>query len=178
MLQNKGLLLGTPELISFAGRKFKRKISLNGPGKWFNYPLYVKNHLSRLRKVDQLSEKMFVLSNWYKSILLLNGLDESKIVILPPALPASNGQIRRENKNSVSDKIRFVYAGRISYIKGLHILLKAILRLKRTNWELDIYGPIFEKEYYESCVRMTMHNSSVRWKGVINNDGMIKTLTA
>ena len=175
MLQSKGLSLGAPELISLR-KKIQTEHFFNRSGKWFNYPLYVKDHLSRLKKVNDLSEKIFVLSNWYRSLLLLNGLNKNKIVVLPPAIPGNAESFAGKNKHSLPGKIRFVYAGRIAYIKGLHILLKALLQLKQDNWELDIFGPVFEKKYYESCKKMAIHNSSVRWKGVIKNDAMITTL--
>ena len=86
MLQKKRLFFGMPELASFFGCSFKKNISKSGIGKFFNYPLYVKHHAANLHTVNTVSEKMFVLSGWYKALLVSNGLDENKIVVLPTAI--------------------------------------------------------------------------------------------
>lgn len=178
MLQKKGLSLGVPELISFFGKNFKQQITSGVVGKLFNYPLYVKQHASRLLEVNILSEKIFVLSNWYKDLLVLNGLDKNKIIILPAAIPASKPLVAvSQNKMASKGKVRLLYAGRISPIKGLHVLLEAVLALKQTNWELDIYGPVFDIEYNDLCGRLSASHSSVKWMGIIEHDKMIPTLS-
>ena len=177
MLQKKGLPSVLPEILSFLGKSFKQGISINGPGKLFNFPLHIRNHIERLITLNSYSEKMFVLSNWYKSLLVANGMDEDKIIVLPAAIPATNAATTlKKNNTGIDSKIRFVYAGRISQVKGLHILLAAVLQMKQSNWELDIYGAISDEKYYSSCLKLTEKHLSIHWKGVMVHDKMIETI--
>ena len=177
MLQKKGLPFVMPEILSFFGKNFKRNISLNKAGKIFNYPLYIKKHKERLLNVNYCSDKIFVLSNWFKVLLINNGLDKDRIVVLPPVIP-SEEILYVEKKNPVLEKpkIRFVYIGRIAGIKGLHILLQAVLKLKQQNWELDIYGSVSETDYYEFCKSKSAGHSSINWKGILLHKNVIATL--
>ena len=177
MLQEKGLPFVLPEIVSFLGQSFKQEISMNGPGKLFNYPLHVRNHFERLRTVNSYSEKMFVLSNWYKTLLMANGMDENKIILLPAAIPKTSAATTvKKNNTEIDSKIRFVYAGRISQVKGLHILLAAVLQMKQSSWELDIYGAVSDEKYYRSCLKLTEKHPSIHWKGVMVHDKMIETI--
>ena len=69
-----------------------------------------------------------------------------------------------------------MYAGRISQVKGLHILLAAVIQIKQSNWELDIYGAVFDEKYYRSCLKLTEKHPSIHWKGVMVHDKMIETI--
>ncbi len=179
ILEKKRLFFGMPEIASFFGQHFKKRISQSGIGKLFNYPLYVKQHTANLNKVNSLSEKMFVLSGWYKALLVSNGLDKHKIVVLPPAIakPISVPALSAKNKIPDNNRIKFVYAGRITEIKGLHILLEALLNLKQQNWILDIYGAVSDMDYFKTCVQQTADNPLINWRGTIDNDKIISTLS-
>lgn len=177
MLQKKGLPFLLPEIVSYLGKSFKQRISMKGPGKILNYPLHIRNHIQRLITVNSCSEKMFVLSTWYKSLLVVNGMDENKIIVLPAAIPTAHATATlRKNNTGINSKIRFVYAGRVSQVKGLHILLAAILQIKQSNWELDIYGAVYDEEYYNSCLELTEKHPYIHWKGVMVHDKMIETI--
>ena len=177
MLEKKGLPFLMPELLSFLGIKFKQNISLNRIAKIFNYPLYIKKHKERLLKVDLCSEKIFVLSNWFKILLVKNGLNKNRIVVLPPVIPSKEAASIEVKKPSFQGaKVRFVYIGRIARIKGLHILLKAVLNLKQQNWELDIYGSVSEPKYHDLCKSKLEGNTSINWKGELLHNDVINTL--
>jgi glycosyltransferase involved in cell wall biosynthesis len=178
MLQKKGLPFLMPELLSFLGIRFKQNISINRIAKVFNYPLYIKKHKERLLKVDLCSERIFVLSNWFKVLLVNNGINKNRIVVLPAVIP-SKGTASIEVKNSLfqGSKVRFVYIGRIARIKGLHILLKAVLNLNQKNWELDIYGSVSEPEYYDLCKSKSEGHTSIHWKGELLHNDVINTLS-
>ena len=89
MLHKKGLPVAVPELLSFIGSNFKNEFSLNKTGRIFNHPAYVKRHKERLLNVNICSNKIFVLSSWFKLLLANNGLDENKIVVLPSVIPST-----------------------------------------------------------------------------------------
>lgn len=178
MLQKKGLPFLMPELLSFLGISFKQNISLKPIAKIFNYPLYIKKHKERLLKVDLCSEKIFVLSNWYKILLVNNGLNKNRIVVLPPVVPSNEFVSTELKKPSFQGaKVRFVYIGRIVRIKGLHILLNAVLNLNQQNWELDIYGSVSDPEYYDLCKSKSEGHKSINWRGELLHNDVIKTLS-
>ena len=178
MLQKKGLHFAMPELLSFIGKYFKQKISSKKAGKIFNYPLYVKEHKARLMNVNYCSHKIFVLSNWFKELLINNGLDHNRIVVLPSVIPSKKiGYVEKKKNPLQNRKIRLIYVGRVAQIKGLHILLEAVLKLKQKNWELDIYGTVSEVPYYEFCRKQTEGNRLINWKGFLLHKDVITTLS-
>ena len=127
--------------------------------------------------MDLCSEKIFVLSNWFKSLLVKNGLNKNRIVVLPPVIPSKEAASIEVKKPSFQGaKVRFVYIGRIARIKGLHILLKAVLNLKQQNWELDIYGSVSEPKYHDLCKSKLEGNTSINWKGELLHNDVINTL--
>jgi glycosyltransferase involved in cell wall biosynthesis len=173
MLHSRGAKYGAGEALSFIGKWILDKgINLdtfeNKSAAILSYPTYINNHLLVLKELFSKSEKVFVLSNWFKSILLLNKLPESKIVLLPKAIPF-NFFDEKEYSKEISGHIRFVYVGRITEIKGLHIALEALLKIDSNKWTLDIYGPINEDIYYKKCKAISnkINAGRVNWNGII-----------
>ena len=67
--------------------------------------------------------------------MILNGMPEDKIKILPhgiPCLPNSD--------NIISHSMKFFYVGRIEHIKGIHVLLKAFIQQPEDSCELHLIG--------------------------------------
>ncbi|HEX8356749.1 MAG TPA: glycosyltransferase, partial [Segetibacter sp.] len=88
--------------------------------------------------------------------------------------------ISREDKftkNKKDDRIRFVYVGRITKIKGLHTLLHALKKIGNKRWSLDIYGQVGEEDYYLECCNIIRYtNGDINWKGIIPPKAVVTTL--
>ncbi len=185
VLHEMGLRYGLPELVTGLGmiaKKLKLPVT-KLPGKMesaLSYPAFIRKHRTVLEDIFYLSEKVFVLSNWFKKVLLINNMPEDKMILLDKALPHSTLFDERisvgENKSELIP-LKFVYMGRISPVKGLHILLKALDKIDMRNWSLDIYGYVEEEGYLAKCKLISNKiSSSIHWKGMIEPSQVISTL--
>lgn len=163
-LHNRGLYLGLAEIAAATGMLLQKNKKENSsiPGRvggLLSYPKYINNHRKLLQKIFSDSEKVFVLSRWFKQLLLQNDLPENKMVFLEKALPHPLQPIHVPSGPMNSSKqVRLVYLGRISKIKGLHLLLKALNNVTSNNWLLDIYGQTEEEQYAISCKELANKN--------------------
>ena len=182
-LHKKGFRHGSAEVLSSIGgwvQKNNINISFLPPklSGAVSYPLYTDRHFKLLKYIFAESEKVFVLSDWFKQVLLLNKLPEDKMVLLPKALPGKLVFEKKQyNEKNTNKLVKFVYLGRISKIKGLHIVLEALKVLDRKNWFLDIYGQVEEEEYFVECNNIIKDiKGSVNWKGIIAPEEVVKML--
>ena len=182
-LNNRKVPSGFSELMAASGLLFQNKKDTAGIlpksiAAILSYPRYINDHEALLRKIFLDSQKVFVLSEWFKKVLLLNSLPENKIVLLkkaiPHQIPAKDSFTKRNHHPNL---VRFVYLGRITKIKGLHILLEALNRVTLNNWELDIYGYREEDRYLEHCIQLSANKKDkVFFKGQLPAEQILETL--
>ncbi|MGG3571835.1 glycosyltransferase [Bacillus gobiensis] len=68
-------------------------------------------------------------------------------------------------------KAHFIYISRINRKKNLKKSIELLTTLKG-DIKFDIYGPIFEKNYWEECLKLIEklpNNIDVEYKGILNN---------
>lgn len=82
------------------------------------------------------------------------------IPFLPPKpLPQING------------KIKFMYVGRINYVKGLHILMEAFSKIDQNRYELHIIGEAANRreQHYKNRLRHKYSAVNTIWHGKVNH---------
>jgi len=184
-LHEKGLRAGLPEILTGLGMIAEKwqgafKVLPGNVRSGLSYPEYIRRHKAVLETIFSNSEKVFVLSNWFKAVLLKNQLPENKMILLEKALPHSQIPVMKRISSVESDdkQLRFVYLGRISWIKGLHVILEALAGMKNKNWSLDIYGQVLEEPYFEKCKALAAKVSgNVTWKGILSPAAVLETLS-
>lgn len=184
VLHDMGLRNGLPELLTRLGQALEKlHLPVNLlPGKMessLSYPKFIREHRRKLEEIFFTSEKVFVLSKWFKKVLLTNKLPGEKMVLLDKALPHSSPQRNEFCRQATVDinLLRFVYLGRISPAKGLHILLEALADLESKNWSLAIYGYVEEESYLEKCRELAKKNrDKISWKGILAPEEVIQVL--
>lgn len=95
-----------------------------------------------------------------------NGCPGSKITVIPHGIPPLS-EIKVKVKVNV-DKIKFYYAGRINYVKGIHIMLKAFSSIENPNIELHLIGGTgnkTEQRYMKRLQRQYRKDKRVVWHG-------------
>ncbi len=105
--------------------------------------------------------------------MIRNGADKDKITVVPHGIPIPNLDAT-ETKNK-DGKIRFYYVGRICYIKGIHIMLKAFSLLKDSNTELHLIGGAESKEevrYQKSLKRKYRKDNRIIWHGKVVSEAL------
>lgn len=97
-----------------------------------------------------------------------NGLDRKKVTILPHGIPLPS-----EVPNFspiVRGKIKFFYVGRICYVKGLHVLLKAFSLIDNPHVELHLIGGSgnkSERRYEKVLKKRYAFDSRIVWHGKV-----------
>lgn len=106
-----------------------------------------------------------------------NGLAKDKIIILPHGIPlpisvASFPPI-------IDGKIKFFYVGRICYVKGIHILLKAFSLVNNPYIELHLIGGAgnkTERRYEDHLKKQYVSDSRIIWHGRVTPELVFKTI--
>ena len=120
-------------------------------------------------------DKVVVLTNWYKQVLISNGIDKDKIILISQALPFDTLQINQHQKQN--DITKFIFLGRITYPKGLHLLIDAFTQLDQSKAELHIYGQSDESDYEKNLKQKTISFRSIYWHGTLNHSKVLSVMS-
>ena len=96
------------------------------------------------KKILNEYDKVFTITKWEIPYLLALGIKKEKIVYSPNGIPEEFFKLKLKKPKNKIKKILFL--GRISPIKDLSILIKAIALLKSKNLIVNLVGPA-EAEY-------------------------------
>jgi glycosyltransferase involved in cell wall biosynthesis len=128
-----------------------------------------------LFKLISYCDKVVVITKWYKEIILSNGIAEENIVFIPQALPINIPPI--DHDRDKSNKIRFLFIGRISHFKGIHLLIEAYCKLDQSNVELHIYGQSDGSDYENKLKQQTKSFSSIHWHGTLEQKEVVSLMS-
>lgn len=95
------------------------------------------------RKINQF-DKVIAITHWEYSYLKKLNLSEEKIVYIPNGIPEEFLNKKRKFK----EEKKILFLGRISPIKNLEVLIKALSLIKDKKIKLEIVGPS-ETDYLE-----------------------------
>ncbi len=126
--------------------------------------------------VSAVTDKMITLSEWYKQMLIENGVPADKIAVVPQALSIT-GAARPATRNLLPVKpLRIVFVGRVQHQKGVHLLVEAMKAFTTDQVTLDIYGKEEDTDYYRQCRSQSQDMTSIAWKGPIARDQVLTML--
>lgn len=137
-------------------------------------PFLVDKLKNNLLLLSGVSDKMVVLTNWYKKVLEINGVPSEKLVHIGQGLPMQ--QVFEKNTLK-GDILKLVFVGRIHESKGLHLLIEALSQLSKEKIILDIYGQINNDIYSDECMAVISTLKNVNWKGLLVPQMVVKTLS-
>lgn len=115
-----------------------------------------------------------------------NGCPKDKISVIPHGIP-DNGS-RFKVQGSISDKnpkssqpstLDFYYVGRINYVKGIHVLLKAFSGMCNSSIRLHIIGGAVtkkEQRYMRCLQRRYRKDQRIIWHGKLLYEQMQETI--
>ena len=135
----------------------------------------VKQKQEDLYELIENCDKVVVLSDWYKDILISNGIQQNKIISIPQGL-ASISSVSNMGKKT-SNKLNFIFVGRISPFKGLHLLVDAFMQLDKGKAELHIYGQSDGTEYEKTLKEKSKYVDSIQWKGLLPQNEVVRTMS-
>ena len=143
-------------------------------GTALGFPFIIRQLKNDLLQMAANTDKMVVLSNWYKNVLLKNGIAEDKLELITQGLPLqkTNDAV---TKIKIVEEIKLVFIGRIIESKGLHLLINALKQLPQENVSLDIYGQINDNAYTKECIAQSADFKNIKWKGRLLSNEVVST---
>ncbi len=134
----------------------------------------VKKKCQNLIELANSCDKVIVLNNWYKEILISNGISLNKIALISQGLPFNKTLIK--GVKPYRDKIKFIFVGRISHFKGIHLLIDAFMQLDCTKTELHIYGQTDDSIYENDLRKKSNLFQNIKWKGKLSQSDVVSTM--
>ncbi len=128
-------------------------------------PAMIKRIKNDLADIVENTDRIVVLSEWYKNILLKNGVPENKITVIKQALATAKKEIKKMPRQERLP-IKMVFLGRIEQPKAIHLMIEAMGNFSTENVLLDLYGKEEDTEYYHQCVKDSKKVNSI-FRGVI-----------
>ncbi len=124
-----------------------------------------------LETLKESTDKILTVSSWFKSLLLINGVDQNKLIHIDQlcTLP----KISNRNSSDFKIKKRLVFIGRINKEKGIDLLLKTAQKLEYDDLlnelQIDVYGPLSSDDMKNSFYLNEIHKlKNVNYQGVVN----------
>ena len=136
----------------------------------------------RMRQsVEALSlpgNQMVAPSRAIAKALVRNGIPASQVVVIPHGIPPIS---RRPLRRGLGQRpVRLLFVGRISRVKGLHVLFEALRSIPSEEpWELHIVGQAVtkaERRYGKRLLASQPNISPVMWLGQLDHDGVCNEL--
>lgn len=160
-------LLPEPTALSLAQcLKPLRNIPYTTPA--FLVPLHVQQKLQLNDVLRHKADRIVAPSRAMLAALLRNGFSPGQLVHIPHGITPL---IRTPLRPGLPGRpLQFGYVGRISYVKGLHVLLQALQGLPHhQGYQLHVYGEAanrWERQYLAGLKPMTEH-MPITWHGKI-----------
>ena len=145
-----------------------------GTGLGFAF-LIKKLKLDLLQLADNC-DALVSLTDWYKDILVKNGIGNEKIFHVSQGLTAQK-EIPGNSSVDAHEKLKIIFIGRISPFKGLHLLIAAFRHVDEQKISLDIYGQDPGDNYSVGLKTASSGMRNIRWKGTIVPGETVATIS-
>ncbi len=136
----------------------------------------MSNHIDQFKHIIASCHKVITLSDWYRKVMINNGVDENKIVCIYQGLIEQSKSNRPSIKLDLSAKLNLIFLGRISPFKGLHLLLEAVSSFSPEEISVHIFGQTTDKEYESQLKTKYAGYTNMQWKGLLNPKYVIETM--
>lgn len=123
-----------------------------------NLSVVVTRKQFELKRLNEISDVIFLFTKWQKLVFVENGFDPEKIIITNQII--NRKLIPNGNANKNIQNIGFV--GRITREKGLHILIHAFNKIAKPKIQLHIAGIINDLDYHKSLIA-NVKNRKIIW---------------
>nr|WP_071778039.1 glycosyltransferase [Synechococcus sp. WH 8016] len=127
------------------------------------------------QELTYLADSIFVLAAWSRDVLLRQGIAAEKVHLIrtagpPPLLP-------RKRTPMQDGILRLVYWGRCHSVKGLHLVIEAILDLPLdASVQIDFYGPDWNDTYGQQLLRRIDGDQRFRVLGPLPKEKLLPKL--
>ncbi|MEO6490694.1 MAG: glycosyltransferase [Ferruginibacter sp.] len=146
----------------------------NSLGTAIGYPFIIEQLKKDVASLGNQCDKLVVLAEWYKKILILNDVPADKIISISQGLPEN--LILKEQLIQDNEILKVIFIGRINRIKGIELLIKAVKPLPSNNISLDIFGKFDDPEFEKFCQSETKYHKNIRWMGGIEPETIVNVI--
>ncbi len=137
--------------------------------------LIVTQKLNDWKELAATATHFIAPSNAIAEALKRNGCPSDKITVIPHGIPIHHTSYIIHHTSYIS----FYYVGRINYIKGIHILLKAFSSINNQNIRLHLIGGAgnkSERHYMRRLQRQYKRDNRIIWHGKLSYEHMIESI--
>lgn len=140
--------------------------------------LSIREKLAAIETLGRYATHLIAPSPAIRDALVRNGIPSSKVAVVPHGIPLSQRQRLRPDLGN--RPVRFLYVGRISNVKGVHILLEAFAGLPPEMYELHIVGGAVTKPEQRYIAKLKRRYASVVavWHGSRSHEEIPQHLAA
>lgn len=141
-----------------------------------NISYYVKRTKEDLTTLADNVDQIVVLAQWYKNILLANGVPLQKITIIEQGLISNSFEKDTKLDTSITPPVKLVFIGRIDPVKGLQLIIDAFKCFSADEITIDLFGNVPDKEYENKFLTQINQISGITYRGKIANEEVVSTL--
>ena len=137
--------------------------------------LIVSRKLAEWKELSETATHFIAPSDAIAEALRRNGCPEGKITVIPHGIPIVQSTASSPFSVFRSPIVNFYYVGRINYVKGIHILLKAFTSIENPNIKLHLIGGAgtkAEQRYMNQLKRKYHKDGRIIWHGKVPYDQM------
>lgn len=144
----------------------------------FKVPLGIIRKIKAIEILRNVPDRIIAPSTAIIHALVHNGILEEKIVLIPHGIPLPSHQPLVAGLGQ--RPLRFIFVGRISYIKGVHVMLEAFSSLPGEQYELHIVGGAVTKQEKNYLGRLQRQFADVNatWYGACSQETVLERLMA
>lgn len=125
--------------------------------------------------VNKYSDKIIAVCQWLFDSLKLNGIEEKKLLLSRQGVNLNKYNLHHEQ--TIDDgKLKLLFVGRITHVKGVHNLIKAVQKVNSDRVELIVVGKAIPEDFdYELFWKKeSAVSSNILWKGRLNPEEINK----
>lgn len=143
-----------------------------------SFPLAIRRIKDELQELVANTDHLVCLTEWYKKILILNGVPSEKITVIPQALAAAGGSGTPNAHNDPGGSpLKVVFIGRIQPQKGVDLLIGAAKGFSAGELIIDLYGQEEDSEYCRRCMAALETVDTVRFLGPLDREAVVDTVS-
>lgn len=185
LLKNRGvplwwlawLVSRTPDVLTRFLGKMKGKL-----GTLFSMRKLFLQRYKREKILLGYFKRIIVVAKWLGEVIKLNDIPEAKVFYSPHGLSMNSEFHQSGNKPHDPAKVKIGFVGRFDHVKGIHILIKAIMKLpQHIGIELEIYGRAnFEEDrmYLKKIKRLSRGDSRIKFCGELTEKNYTKVMSS
>ena len=140
--------------------------------------LSIRNKLDAVKTLGHYATHLVAPSHAIRDALVRNGVPHEKVVVVPHGIPLPERKPLRPDFGKTP--VRFLYVGRISYVKGLHVMLEAFENIASDTYELHIVGGAVTKQEQRYLKKLKKRYEGVNaiWHGAVAHVEIVRHIAA